>query len=83
MCELERKLFALPVCLGELDSSAIAGFEFSTSESITAALTNQILKQQKTFDVIKCFSEQHQLRWILLPCTAAGFLSLLVDFIAC
>jgi len=43
-------MFALPVCLGGLglaDPSAIAGFEF---ESVTTALTNQILHLQNDFD---------------------------------
>ena len=38
--ELERKLFTLPMRLGELglaDPSAVAGFEFNASESVTSA----------------------------------------------
>ena len=57
--ELERKLFALPVRLGGLGlafPSAVAGFEFSTSKSVTSALINQILQQQNNFDV-NAFSE--------------------------
>ena len=52
--ELERKLFALPVRMGGLgltDPSAVAGFEFNASVSVTSALITQIVQQQNNFNV--------------------------------
>jgi len=60
--ELERKLFMLPVRLGGLglaDPSAVVGFEFNASESVTSALTTQIIQQHYNFDP-NVFADQCQ-----------------------
>ena len=57
MGELERKLFALPVHLGGLGLADPSAVELGASESVTSALTNQILQQQNNYDVT-FFSEQ-------------------------
>ena len=60
--ELERTFFILPMQLGGLgmaDPSAVAGFEFNASKSVTSALTTRNIQQQYDFDAT-IFSDQHQ-----------------------
>ena len=55
-------MFTLPVRLGGLalaDPSAVAGFEVNASESVTSALTTQIIQQHYNFDPA-VFADQHQ-----------------------
>ena len=60
--ELERKLFSLLVCLGGPGLASpleVAGFEFNVSESVTFALSTQIIQQRNNFDPT-VFADQRQ-----------------------